>query len=168
MGTKVADSLKIKEDDGPSRRVPSAPIGASMGTATGDSGPEGVSHAPPVRTGLTPDARRIALLATLLVAPATVFAGTVRGSEAAIGALGGGLLAVVNFLALSRMVVALTGGEPAGLATALLALFGKLALVGVTLGVLVLGLGLDGLGVLLGVSVVFGAVLLDFLVGQLR
>jgi hypothetical protein len=162
----VSDSLKSMEDDGPSRQAPHASIGAEE--RVGAPGSEGVIHAPPVRSGLTPDARRIGLLAALLVAPATVFAGSVGGSGAALGAFGGGLLAVVNFLALSRMVVALTGSEPAGLATALLALLSKLALVGGTLAVLVLGLGLDGLGVLLGVSVVFGAVLLDFWVGQLR
>jgi hypothetical protein len=132
----------------------------TSGSPSGEPLPE------PVRSGLTPGSQRLVVLAALLVLPAVTAAGTLKGWSGAAGAAGGGTLAVLNLVALSRLVVAVTGqGEPS-LTLTMLGLVGKLALVGGTLAALVFGLRVEPIGVLLGVSVVFGAVLLDSMVGR--
>ncbi len=113
---------------------------------------DGEALPPPVTRGLTPGARRIAFLALLLLVPACVGGFLLGGTSVALGALAGGLIAVGNFAVLSTVMAGL-----------LMKLFG----VGVSLGVIVLLIRWDPLGVLLGVSVIFPAVLLAFLTGRI-
>ena len=115
----------------------------------------------PVTEGLPSGARRIAFLAALLVVP-SAFAGlAVGGSQAALSAVAGGGIALINFWLLSRLVVATTSSQNLSTSNLLVQLMGKLALLGVLLAVAIFVLSLDPVGLLLGLSVVFAAVPLN-------
>lgn len=128
---------------------------------------DGEALPPPVTRGLTPGARRIAFLALLLLVPACVGGFLLGGTSVALGALAGGLIAVGNFAVLSLFVVVVTSGTAPPVSTVMAGLLMKLFGVGVSLGVIVLLIRWDPLGVLLGVSVIFPAVLLAFLTGRI-
>ncbi len=83
------------------------------------------------------------------------------GFERALGVLGGGAVAVVNFWLLARIVVKTTSGQELGLPTMLSRLAVKFGLLAGSLVVVVLILRMDALGVLVGLSVIFAAVLLS-------
>jgi len=141
---------------------------ASLETRNGTrSEMDGEALPPPVTRGLTPGARRIAFLAVLLLVPACVGGFLLGGPSVALGALAGGLISVGNFAVLSLFVVAVTSGTTPPVSTVMAGLLMKLFGVGVSLGVIVVLIRWDPLGVLLGVSVIFPAVLLAFLTGRI-
>lgn len=115
----------------------------------------------PVTEGLPPGARRIAFLAGLLIAPATLVGAGVGGVPMAASVLAGGAIALVNFWLLSRLVVATTSSEDLSTGRLMLRLMSKLAVLGILLAVAVFGLGLDPVGLLLGLGVIFFAVPLN-------
>lgn len=80
----------------------------------------------------------------------------------ASGVLGGGVLGLVNFWLLARIVVKTTGDEMSAGALAG-RLFAKFAILGGVLGLLILFLRLDPVGLLLGLGVIFPAILLGSL-----
>ena len=115
----------------------------------------------PVSEGLPPGARRIAFLASLLIVP-SAFAGlAVGGPHVALSAVVGGLIALINFWFLSRLVVATTSSQDLSTSKLLIRLMSKLAVLGVLLAVAVFALSLDPVGLLLGLTVVFAAVPLN-------
>ncbi|MCO4769786.1 MAG: ATP synthase subunit I [Deltaproteobacteria bacterium] len=116
---------------------------------------------PPVTEGLPHGARRIAFLAALLIVPAMCAGFSVGGLGAAASVVVGGFIAVVNFWLLSRLVVATTASEDLSAAKLLFQLMSKLAVLGILIAVSVFALGLDPLGLLLGLGVIFAAVPLN-------
>ena len=103
----------------------------------------------------------MAILAALLLIPASVAGWSLGGLERGFGVLAGGAVAVVNFWLLARIVVKTTSGQDQGLPTMLSRLAVKFGLLAGSLIVVVLILQMDALGVLLGLSVIFAAVLLS-------
>jgi len=122
---------------------------------------------PPVSRGLPHGARRIAFLALLLLVPATVGGFLLGGSSVGLGALAGGVIAIGNFVLLSVFVVKTTSGAETSMGTMMVGLLMKLAGVGVSLGAVVLLIRWDPLGVLLGISVIFPAVILASATGRI-
>jgi len=112
---------------------------------------------PPVSRGIPQGARRIAILAAVLLAIAIAGSWLTLGPASAVGAAAGGLLALANFWLLSRLVVRVTSGDDVHWAPLLGRLLFKLALLGFALWVMLVPLGLDFLGVVAGLSVVVAA-----------
>jgi len=113
----------------------------------------------PMGRGIPGGARRILLIATSLLLPMLLASYLYSGVPMALGVFGGGVLALINFWLLARIVVKTTGGEMQGSA-----LFGRLfvkyLILAASLGVVILLLRLDSLGLILGVGVIFPAILL--------
>ncbi len=114
---------------------------------------------PPTSQGIPPGARRIAALAGLLLVPTIVGGFQLSGVPGAVGVVAGGLLALANFWVLARIVVKLTSGEEVPPAILIGRLFAKFAGLAAVLGVLVLVVEVDPIGLLLGLSVVVAAVI---------
>jgi|GEM_PF-1590358 len=112
----------------------------------------------PVTQGVPSGARRIAFLATLLTAPAMLAGWTVGGMAMAGSVLFGGLLSLVNFWLISRLVVSTTSSDDLSPGQLVFQLMAKLAVFGLLLALAVFGLGLDPMGLLLGLGVLFAAV----------
>lgn len=109
----------------------------------------------PTTEGIPLGARRIAILAALLLGVAVAGAGLGLGLDAAIGAAAGGIVALVNFWLLSRFVVSVTGeNDEVHWGVLLSRLMFKLGLLGACLWVMLVPLALNVLGVLIGLSVV--------------
>jgi len=106
------------------------------------------------------------LSAVLLIPTVAAFWLTDR-QDTATGILGGGIVAIVNFWFLARIVVVATAGEGLELGSMMGRLLAKLLVLGASLGFLVMVLHLDGFGVLLGVGVVFPAIVLASLMDVL-
>jgi len=132
--------------------------------ALGDSGEK---LPPPVTRGLPRGAGRVAGLSTLLLVPAVAAFWLMDRQDTAVGILGGGVVAIVNFWFLARIVVLATTAEAVDLGSMMGRLFAKFLVLGGSLGFLVLVLHLDGFGVLLGVGVVFPAIVLASLMDVL-
>jgi len=81
------------------------------------------------------------------------------GVPGATGVAAGGLLALANFWVLARIVVKLTSGEEVAPAILIGRLFAKFVGLAAVLGVLVLVVEIDPIGLLLGLSVVVVAVI---------
>jgi len=112
----------------------------------------------PVVRGIPAGARAVVILTAILIAPAAIAAGLTLGSPSALGVLGGGLVGLVNFWVLSRLVVKATSGEDdVHWATLSARLFFKFALLGACLWALIVPLQLEFLGVVLGLSLVMFA-----------
>ncbi len=112
--------------------------------------------------GIPVSARRILVIAAALLVAVLVAAQVFAGVSMALGVAGGGVLALVNFWFLARIVVRTTSGEMQGSA-----LFGRLLakylLLAASLGVVILLLQLDPLGLMLGVGVIFPAIMIGSL-----
>ena len=91
--------------------------------------------------------------------PAVVGGHQLSGLDGAIGVFVGGVLALVNFWVLARIVVKLTSGEEVAPAIMIGRLFAKFAGIGAVLGVLILTVEVDPLGLLIGLSVVVVAII---------
>jgi hypothetical protein len=91
--------------------------------------------------------------------PAIVGGHQLSGIDGAIGVAVGGVIALANFWVLARIVVKLTSGEDVPPALLIGRLFAKFTGIGVVLGVLILVVEVDPLGLLLGLSVVVAAVI---------
>ena len=121
----------------------------------------------PIRTGIPAGARDVLVFASLLLVPITV--GAILFADLAMGlsVLGGGLVALANFWLLSRIVVNTVGGDLNGGV-----LFGhmmsKFVLLVASLGLVIVLLRLDAIGVLVGVGTIFPAILLGTLVDVFR
>ncbi len=137
----MADSLESRDGNEPDR--------------TGEKLP------PPVTEGIPSDARRVAFLAALLLVPAAAAGYTFGGFERGVGVISGGVVAVVNFWLLARIVVKTTTEQDGGVGGVLGRLAVKFGLLAGSLALLVLGLRLDALGVLVGLSVIFAGVILS-------
>ena len=98
-------------------------------------------------------------MAALLVVPTTVGAFTLWGGESAVGVLAGGAIALVNFWLLARLVVKTTTGEDMEAGALIGNLFLKLGLLGLSVGIALLVFEVDGIGFVLGVSVIFVSVI---------
>jgi lipid-A-disaccharide synthase-like uncharacterized protein len=122
---------------------------------------------PPVKNGIPRSARRILLVAAALLLPAAILAATRTGWTGALGVLGGGAVALGNFWLLARIVVRVTAGPDLELRALMARLLFKFGLLGASLFAVVLLLRMDPLGVLLGVSVVFVALVLVSIVDWL-
>ncbi|MCP4869470.1 MAG: hypothetical protein GY898_12215 [Proteobacteria bacterium] len=109
----------------------------------------------PTTEGIPLGARRIGILAALLLGVAVAGAGLGLGMDAAVGAFAGGVVALVNFWLLSRFVVSVTGeGDEVHWGVLLSRLMFKLGFLGVCLWVMLVPLALNVLGVIIGLSVV--------------
>jgi len=108
----------------------------------------------PTTEGIPLGARRIGILAALLLAVSVAGTWMVQGADAAGGAAAGGIVALVNFWLLSRFVVSVTANEEVHWGVLLTRLMFKLGLLGVCLWVMLVPLALNVLGVLIGLSVV--------------
>ncbi len=123
-------------------------MGAQMST-------ESMTLPSPTTEGIPLGARRIGILAALLLGVAVAGAGLGLGMDAAVGAFAGGVVALVNFWLLSRFVVSVTGeGDEVHWGVLLSRLMFKLGLLGVCLWVMLVPLALNVLGVIIGLSVV--------------
>jgi hypothetical protein len=115
----------------------------------------------PVAEGLPLEARRVALIAALLVLPAAIAGHSFGGLDRAGGVFAGGAVAVVNFWLLARIVVKTTVRQDEGVGVVMGRLAVKFGLLAGSLILLILGLQLDTVGVLVGLSVIFAGVLLS-------
>ena len=115
----------------------------------------------PTTEGVPAGARRIAFLASLLIVPATCLGATLGGLPVAASVLAGSAIALTNFWLLSRLVVATTSSEHLSTGMLMFQLMSKLAVLGVLLAGAVFGLGLDPVGLLLGLGVLIVAVPLN-------
>tara|TARA_B100000029_G_scaffold258930_1_gene255587 strand:+ start:2082 stop:2504 length:423 start_codon:yes stop_codon:yes gene_type:complete len=122
----------------------------------------------PVTGGLPRGAGRVAALSALLLVPAVAAFWLTDRQDTAVGILGGGIVAIGNFWFLARIVVVATGRETMEIGAMMGRLFAKFLVLGASLGFLVLVLRLDGFGVLLGVGVVFPAIVLASLMDVLN
>ena len=117
----------------------------------------------PMGRGIPGAARRILVIAALLLLPMLLAAYSYSGVPMVLGVAGGGVLALINFWFLARIVVRTTGGEMRGSA-----LFGRLLvkylLLAASLAVVILLFQLDGLGLILGVGVIFPAIMLGSMI----
>ena len=129
--------------------------------ATGDSLPE------PVSDGLTKGTRNVLILATLLLIPTAVGCGMLLGMNSAVSAVIGGVIGLGNFWLLGRLVVIVTAGEELAAGLLLGRLLLKLLILGVILWVLIALVGIDGIGLLAGLSVVIVSTLLSQVFGLL-
>ena len=117
----------------------------------------------PIVDGIPVGARRVVFLGALLALPVGVAAFSFGGTSSLASAVVGAALALVNFWLLSRLVVVSTAQRALSASALLARLMGKFALVGVALASAVLLFGLEPLGLLLGLSVVFLAMPLNLL-----
>ncbi len=108
----------------------------------------------PTTEGIPLGARRIGILAALLLGVAVAGAGLGLGFEEAVGTAAGGLLALANFWLLSRFVVSVTANEDVFWGVVLTRLMFKLALLAVCLWVMLIPLALNFVGMIIGLSVV--------------
>jgi len=122
----------------------------------------------PVSTGVPPGTRNIAILAAALLLPTTVGCGMLLGTKAAIASLAGGALGLGNFWLLGRLVVQVTSGDELAIGPLLGRLLSKLALLGLCLYALIVWGGIDGLGLVAGLSVVIVSTMLSQVLGLLR
>lgn len=116
---------------------------------------------PPISEGIPREAARVVFIGALLLIPAAVAGYALGGMSRSFGVLTGGAVALVNFWLLARIVVKTTAAEDTGVGGVLGRLAVKFGLLAGTLALLVLGLRLDALGVLVGLSVIFFGVLLS-------
>lgn len=116
---------------------------------------------PPVTHGITAGARRLLFLSALLLVPATV-GGWFFGGVAMVAGVGvGGVIALINFWLLSRMVVKSTAGVASSPGAMLAQLMFKFGLLGLLLATAIFAFAINGVGLLLGLSVTFAAVPLN-------
>jgi hypothetical protein len=115
----------------------------------------------PTTEGITAGARRLLFLSGLLLVPASVGAWFVGGLPTVVGVALGGGIALVNFWLLARLVVKSTSGVQTSAGSLVARLTVKFGLVGLLLALGVLAFGIDGFGLLLGLSVTFAAVPLN-------
>jgi hypothetical protein len=115
----------------------------------------------PATHGVPTGARRIAFLAALLIVPAALAGATLGGAHTALSVLVGGVVSLVNFWLLSRLVVTTTSSETPGTGALVFQLMTKLAVLGILLAVAIFGLGLDAVGLMLGLGVLVAAVPLN-------
>lgn len=123
---------------------------------------------PPVSDGVPRGTRNIAILAAALLLPTTVACGMALGTNAAIASLIGGALGLGNFWLLGRLVVQVTSGDDMAVGPLLGRLISKLAVVGLCLYALIVWMDIDGLGLVVGLSVVVVSTLLSQVLGLLR
>ncbi len=138
---KVADSLESRDGNEPDRMGEKLP--------------------PPVTEGIPRETQRVVLLAALLLVPAAVAGHTLGGIPRGVGVLAGGAVAIVNFWLLARIVVKTTAGPEGGVGAVMGRLAVKFGLLAGSLTLLVVGLQLDAVGVLIGLSVIFAGVILS-------
>jgi hypothetical protein len=119
----------------------------------------------PTPEGIPLGARRIGILAALLLGVATAGAWSTLGFDAAVGAAAGGTLALGNFWLLARFVVSVTADEEVFWGVVLTRLMVKLALVAVCLWVILIPLALNFVGVVIGLSVIVAAATLSQALG---
>jgi hypothetical protein len=81
------------------------------------------------------------------------------GIAGVVGVAAGGLLALANFWIVARIVVKLTSGEEVAPAILIGRLFAKFIGLGAAVGVLVMVVEVDPIGLVLGLSVVVAAVI---------
>jgi hypothetical protein len=112
--------------------------------------------------GIPRGARRILAIAVCLLLPTLVAAQLYAGSAMALGVLGGGVVALVNFWFLARIIVRTTGGEMQG-STLFARLLVKYLMLAASLGVVILLFRLDSLGLMIGVGVIFPAIMIGSL-----
>jgi hypothetical protein len=121
----------------------------------------------PLRRGIPAGARDVLVFAAFLLVPITVAAILLADLAMGLSVLGGGFVALANFWLLSRIVVNTTGGELNGGV-----LFGhmmsKFVLLVASLGLVIVLLRLDAIGVLVGVGTIFPAILLGTLMDVFR
>jgi len=122
----------------------------------------------PVSDGLPKGTRNIAILAAALLLPTAVGCSLMLGSNAAIASLIGGALGLGNFWLLGRLVVQVTSGDDLAVGPLLGRLLSKLAVVGLCLYALIAWVGIDGLGLVAGLSVVVVSTMLSQVLGLLR
>lgn len=115
----------------------------------------------PTTEGITAGARRLLFLSALLLVPAVVGAWFLGGVGTVGGVVLGGGIALINLWLLSRMVVQTTSAGHGSVGWLVARLMGKFGLVGLLLALAVLAFGIDGFGLLLGLSVTFAAVPLN-------
>ena len=120
---------------------------------------QGEALPPPTSQGIPPGARRIAALAGLLMIPTLVGGFQLSGIAGVVGVAAGGLLALANFWIVARIVVKLTSGEEVAPAILIGRLFAKFIGLGAAVGVLVMVVEVDPIGLVLGLSVVVAAVI---------
>ena len=121
----------------------------------------------PVRNGIPAGSWEIMGLAALLLIPAISGAWLLADVSMAVAVLGGGMVALANFWLLSRIVVKATSGPING-SQLLGRMLSKFLLLVISLGVVVLLLRLNALGVLLGVGTIFPAIILGSLMDLFR
>ena len=115
----------------------------------------------PVTEGIPSGARRIGFLAALLVVPAALAGAAVGGLPVAGSIVAGGFISLLNFWVLSRLVVVTTSPDDLSTSKLVFQLMSKLGVLGVLLGGAVFGLGLDPVGLVLGLGVTIAAVPLN-------
>jgi hypothetical protein len=123
---------------------------------------------PPVTSGLPAGTRKIAFLALFLLVPVTAVCGWKLGTEAALAAAVGGLIGLVNFWLLGRLVVQVTSGVELAVGPLLVRMLSKLALLGVCLFALIVWGGIDVVGLAVGLSVVVVSTMLSQAFGLLE
>ena len=115
----------------------------------------------PVTEGIPSGARRIGFLALLLVVPAALAGAAVGGLWGAGSVVVGGLISLLNFWVLSRLVVMTTSPDDLSTGKLVFQLMSKLGVLGLLIGGAVFGLGLDPVGLVLGLGVTVAAVPLN-------
>ncbi len=115
----------------------------------------------PVTEGIPVGARRIGFLALLLVVPAALAGAAVGGLWGAGSVVVGGLISLLNFWVLSRLVVMTTSPDDLSTGKLVFQLMSKLGVLGLLIGGAVFGLGLDPVGLVLGLGVTVAAVPLN-------
>ncbi len=125
-------------------------------------------HPPPVSAGVPAGAKAVTFLSALLLLVMAAAGGLWRGAEMAAAVLISGLVAIGNFWLLARIVVKTTSRDDAGVGALVGPLLAKFGLLGVSLGLLALVFRMDPMGLLLGVGVVFPAIILHTVAEQLR
>jgi len=100
-------------------------------------------------------------LSALLLFPAAVAAWFIGGAPTVVGVAVGGATALSNFWLLSRLVVKSTAGAEGSAGGLWAQLMFKFGLLGLLLAVSIFAFGIDGLGLLLGLSIMFAAVPLN-------
>ena len=111
--------------------------------------------------GIPAGGRRLLFLAALLLVPAAVAGWFAGGAPSVVGVAFGGATALLNLWFLSRLVARSTAADQTAPGALVAQLMLKFATLGVAMAVAVFVLGLDGLGLLLGLSVTFAAVPLN-------
>jgi hypothetical protein len=122
----------------------------------------GLALPPPVRRGVPSSARRILLIGIGLAVAATVGAAALRGSDGAIAVAVGSALGLGNFWLIGRMVVKTTTGDELQAGRLLGQLLVKLFLFGGVVASALFVARVDAVGLLLGLSLVFAAIAVNF------